>query len=102
MTLTKRCSRCQTDLPNTLSYYGPDAKGRDGLRTVCRECRSKSNAAWRKRNPESVKRSATKFREKNRERIREEARRRYAAEREILARLRQANGQEGSGRSSSS
>ena len=95
MTLNKRCTKCQTDQPNHLGYYGPDPKGRDGLRSVCRECRRQAAAKWRKENPESHLRSSAKYREANREKIRAQSRARYAAQKEILERLRQANGRQG-------
>ena len=96
MTLKKTCSKCREELPNTSAYFGFDSKGRDGLRSVCRTCRAAQTREWKQRNPDSSKRSAAKYRERHREKIRAEARARYAQQKALLDRLQQANEQTGS------
>lgn len=84
MTLKKTCSKCRKELPNNSTYFGFDSKGRDGLRSVCRVCRAEQTRKWKQRNPGSAKRSAAKYRERNREKIRAESRARYAAQKALL------------------
>lgn len=95
MTLKKTCSKCREELPNTSAYFGFDSKGRDGLRSVCRTCRAAQTREWKQRNPDSSKRSAAKYRERHREKIRAEARARYAAQKALLDKLNEANENEG-------
>lgn len=38
---TKRCPRCEKELPNNYYYFPPDGNYKTGLRNICRECDKK-------------------------------------------------------------
>lgn len=50
----KACNRCGEVKPR--EGFNNDRAKRDGLSTLCRVCKRKTGAAWRKRNPDYMKR----------------------------------------------
>lgn len=36
---TKKCSKCQEDLPATEEFFSPNEQGKDGFRNFCKKCR---------------------------------------------------------------
>lgn len=49
----KKCSTCKEEKDE--KEFGKDKRVRDGLRSQCKVCRYKATAAWRERNKERVK-----------------------------------------------
>jgi hypothetical protein len=66
--VTKKCSRCLED--KQVSDFGKLSSSRDGLQYHCRPCIKLKKAAFRKNNPESVKRSIKKWKQNNPEKAR--------------------------------
>lgn len=61
----KKCSQCGEEKEDTQFYK--DKRLLDGLRSNCKVCQNKKRNDWRKRNPESVKKSLKKFYENHKE-----------------------------------
>jgi hypothetical protein len=38
-TETKKCKKCEEDLPLTNFFFSPDKTGKDGFRNICKKCR---------------------------------------------------------------
>lgn len=55
---TRVCSLCKTEKP--ISEFCKDRQNKDGLNRKCRSCNTKSHRRWRKRFPDSYKRSCEK------------------------------------------
>lgn len=49
-TATKECKVCQRTLPATTEHFHQDRSHSDGLRSQCRDCRSKKDAQRRELN----------------------------------------------------
>ncbi len=45
----KQCTKCQCRFPQTREHFSPDKKSKDGLKTVCKNCRSKASSEYHKR-----------------------------------------------------
>ncbi len=64
MPTTKRCPRCTKT--KTLAEFSTDRGTRLGCSTYCKRCLELYRRAWKAANPEKVRESQRKWREKNR------------------------------------
>ena len=55
MTMTRTCKNCNTEYPATLEYFHRNAKGKYGLRSICKECACAATMKHYQENTESVK-----------------------------------------------
>jgi 5-methylcytosine-specific restriction endonuclease McrA len=53
--INKICNTCHVEFPSTLEYFHKHTMTRDKLRTSCKSCTNKANAAYQKANPEKIK-----------------------------------------------
>lgn len=63
----KTCSRCGNDKP--VSEYYKDSRCEDGLRSVCKQCWSKRQKAYRSTRKEEISKSGKEYYQKNKEKI---------------------------------
>lgn len=68
---TKACTKCGTQYPATLEYFGADKRRKDGLRSYCLACHRESSRCWRKANAERHREYSRRWRQENPERERE-------------------------------
>ena len=66
----KTCRGCGRDLPASAFYLHRSKRDGTRLRPTCKECVTASNAAYRARNPEVVKRAQSNYRLRNQEKRR--------------------------------
>ncbi|MGO9830931.1 MAG: hypothetical protein ACLPJH_12400 [Myxococcaceae bacterium] len=64
MPTTKRCPRCTKT--KTVDQFSTDRLTRLGCSTYCKSCLTLYRRAWKAANPENVRESQRKWREKNR------------------------------------
>jgi len=74
----KRCSRCKIE--KEIDEFGVHTKEKDGHYSQCRECAKESNREAYARNPQKWKDYAVVWKNENRERVNELARKRYDPE----------------------
>jgi hypothetical protein len=70
----KFCSGCKQQFPATTEYFYSHKTHKDGFRSRCKICQRKELAIYEKTHPEVRKRSELRYREKNREVLRERER----------------------------
>lgn len=87
--LDHTCTACLRTLPRTLEYFGPDKRGRYGLRSTCRDCKRARNAAWNKANAEKVRAANARYRAEQGEALRRRKREHYARLRDEMQRMRE-------------
>lgn len=75
----KECTACNRTQPATLDYFSPQARGRYGLHSQCRECRRAYGARRYRKDHSHVLDIVRRSREKNREATRGRARANCAA-----------------------
>jgi len=93
----KICATCKRELPATTEYFYKSKNHKDGLRYSCKECWSKKSREWRENNKEYIieyrkknyqyrdtREYQRKYREVNREKIREN-------HKEYMERLRESD-----------
>lgn len=66
--MTKTCTKC--GIEQSYSEFRRSDKYRDGRQNICRICTNKASAAWRKKNPDKVKKYKTNWDKKNSHRFR--------------------------------
>lgn len=59
----KKCSKCKK-IKQT-QEFNPDKRSKDGCYSSCRICKNKECATYRKNNPDKIKTSGKKWRDKN-------------------------------------
>lgn len=71
--LTKICTKCNKELPATEEYFQKHIKGKYGLRSYCKECRSKYQKKYNKTynhiNKEKIAESSRKYYHDNKEKF---------------------------------
>lgn len=65
----KTCAKCGEMKPK--DSFSPAPKGKEGLHSRCRVCRSTANSEWNKRNADSVKPRMRSWRKENAEKVKE-------------------------------
>lgn len=63
----KICTKCKEN--KEISNFGVSKKGKDGLRSICKDCHSKSNSEWAQKNKKHVSDYGKKYRERDAKRI---------------------------------
>ena len=85
---TKTCSKCK--ILTSKTHFYKDRKGKDGLRSQCKECFCKLTQAYKLKNKDKVREIARKYREANREKIRNLLRGWASRNRERIVQYRKA------------
>lgn len=75
METTKKCKECGEEL--SLNTFGKLTKSKDGLRSICKSCRSKSEKEHYKESPEKSKLRQKRYTEGNSELMNERSRKHY-------------------------
>lgn len=70
--MTKVCSRCKEE--KSISEFSKDRNRKDGHNYQCADCAKKRARKYREENREKVREYDRKYREKNREKVRERSR----------------------------
>lgn len=78
---TKRCSKCGEEKP--LSDFHRHKTGRDGLRSECKTCESARHKRYRETNREKIRERHKRYREANLEKHRAGVARAYARRRKV-------------------
>jgi 5-methylcytosine-specific restriction endonuclease McrA len=55
ITMTRTCTRCKEEYPATSEYFHKQAKGKYGLKSICRDCNNKGFAKYYSENTEKMK-----------------------------------------------
>ena len=64
---TKICTKCNKEFPATIDFFSKCKKGKYGLNSTCKECRSEYNKQWFQNNKERKNECKKKWREENKE-----------------------------------
>jgi 5-methylcytosine-specific restriction endonuclease McrA len=67
-TPTKTCTRCKAEKPETLEFFRPQPRGKNGLESQCRECRRADRKEWYARNAERRAEASRAWYHSNKER----------------------------------
>jgi hypothetical protein len=90
----KCCTKC--GVFKAYDQFNKKSKGPDGRQSECRECNKKRHAAYRKANPEKIRKASKKFKDGNKEKLaaqhREWASRNKEKLRNVARAYRQRNG----------
>ena len=76
---TRVCTKCGEEKPETTEYFHRAKNRRDGLYTICKECKEKAVRKWQAENYEKVKERNRRYYAKNPEKVKEMVKR-YKAE----------------------
>jgi hypothetical protein len=81
--MKKLCYKCEGS--KDVSEFHKDSRSSDGLSKNCKECKKRSDAEYRRKNPEKLRERGAEYRRKNRDEIN---RNRVRSRKENLARYR--------------
>jgi hypothetical protein len=87
---TKRCNKCQQELPATLDFFHKNSKSPDGLRYTCKSCRRNEKTypqSQRKhylKNKQKIKERSAKWVENNKERAKQNKKQWYEKNKVVL------------------
>lgn len=70
ITDTRTCPSCQRELPRTNEFFYRDKQRNDGLSAYCKDCRKRMSREYVTNNPEKVRESSRRTRQKYPDRIR--------------------------------
>lgn len=64
--LTKHCTKCGLEFPATSECFPVQKRGKYGLSARCRACTAEAKRAWRKANPDKVKKHKSELQKRHR------------------------------------
>lgn len=67
----KLCNKCNRELPATTECFHRNKTKKDGLQSICKECKSKENRAYNQANQENISKQSRKYYEENKDKISE-------------------------------
>lgn len=71
MNKIKLCNKCNRELPATTEYFYRNKTKKDGLQSICKECKSKVDRAYNQANQENISKQSRKYYEENKDKISE-------------------------------
>lgn len=83
--MIKICNRCKKEKPATKEYFHASSESKDGLYSLCKECKKLAIKQWKESNPDKVAGQKDRNQKLHGERYKEMARKRYYENRDRYA-----------------